>query len=59
MAKLKKPKVEETIVSEEETMIESPEKADFRELIEKYKEQNPVKYEQKKADLEAKLNAMK
>lgn len=37
---------------------DSPAKAAFRQLIEVYKKQNPVKYEMKKAELEKKLNAI-
>lgn len=37
---------------------ESPEKAKFRQIIEEYKVQNPVKYEMKKEALEAKLNSL-
>lgn len=32
--------------------------ADFKKIIEAYKEQNPVKYELKKDELEAKLKAL-
>ena len=34
-------------------------KAEFKELIAKYKEQNPTKYEMKKEVLQAKLNSLK
>jgi len=50
-------KKEETPI--EEVVLESEEKKAYRELIERYAEQNPVKYAQKKEALEAKLNAMK
>lgn len=40
---------------EEEVVEESDAKKAFRDLIEKYKVQNPDKYEHKKAELEAKL----
>jgi hypothetical protein len=56
MATKKIEKVEEI---QEPEMPESEEKQAFRLLIEKYKEQNPVKYEQKKETLEKKLNLMK
>lgn len=45
-----------------ETVEESTENAAyiaFQALIEAYKAQNPVKYEQKKAALEDKLNSLK
>lgn len=51
--------VEEVEEVEEEYYPESEAKQVFRELIAKYKEQNPVKYAQKKEALERKLNAMK
>lgn len=38
---------------------ETADKAEFAALIERYKVQNPAKYEQKKQALEARLAAMK
>ncbi len=58
-------KKEEIVVEEEEEVLEespvpeSEEKQAFRELIEKYKTQNPKKYAEKKERLEEKLNQMK
>lgn len=47
-------------VEEEEVYTpESEEKQAFRGLIEKYKEQNPIKYAEKAERLLAKLKAMK
>lgn len=37
---------------------ESPEKAKYRQIIEEYKVQNPVKYEMKKEAMERKLNSL-
>lgn len=37
----------------------SPAKAQFLKLIEKYKTQNPIKYEKKKEELQKKLDAIK
>lgn len=52
----------EEIIEDESKVVsskkESKEKTEFRALIEKYKEQNPVKYALKKVELEKKLNAM-
>lgn len=45
-------------VEKVEVVEESQAKVEFRALIEKYKEQNPVKYELKKEALEAKLNSL-
>ncbi len=50
---------EETTEAEESTEPESEEKQAYRELIENYAKQNPVKYAQKKEALEGKLNEMK
>ena len=50
---------EESAEEVAEAVEESPAKKDFRELIGKYKIQNPKKYAIKKAALEKKLNAMK
>lgn len=61
MPKKKIETLEEVEVEEvevEEYIPESEAKKDFRELIEIYKAQNPVKYAQKKEALEKKLNAM-
>jgi hypothetical protein len=52
----------EEVVETEAPVIESPREhtyASFLELIEKYKEQNPVKYEAKKDILLAKLKSLK
>ena len=38
---------------------QTTDKAEFEALIERYKVQNPTKYEQKKGALEARLAAMK
>jgi hypothetical protein len=43
------------MAKEKEVVEESEAKVAFRALIEKYAKQNPVKYEKKKAELEAKL----
>ena len=43
----------------EEVGPDSPAKEAFRLLIERYKEQNPVKYALKKEALEKKLNSIK
>jgi len=47
----------------EETVVEAPKVsgsyAEFADFIERYKIQNPVKYEQKKEVLLAQLNALK
>lgn len=48
-------KKDEKIVEE---VAETPSKAAFKKLIEAYKEQNPVKYEEKKEALEAKLKSL-
>jgi len=53
---MKKKGESKEVVMNEETSIS---KAEFKALIEKYKLQNPVKYEQKKVALEKQLNAMK
>jgi hypothetical protein len=56
--------VEEEVVEEvdeelkESFEVESEEKQAYRELIEKYAKQNPVKYAQKKEVLLEKLNSM-
>lgn len=52
--------VTEVIINEEVSVesAESTEKKAFRLLIEKYKEQNPVKYELKKEAFEAKLKSL-
>jgi hypothetical protein len=42
----------------EEVVVESEAKKAFRELIEKYKKQNPAKYELKKDELQKKLDAI-
>jgi hypothetical protein len=45
-------------VEEESFEVESEEKQAYRELIENYAKQNPVKYAQKKEALLEKLNSM-
>ncbi len=52
-------KKQEEIVEVEEAIIESEAKQEFRELIEKYKLQNPKKYAVKEEVLLKKLNQMK
>ena len=44
--------------AKKEVKKESPEKVAFKKFIEQYKEQNPAKYEAKKAELDAKLKAL-
>lgn len=55
--------VEETGIDEEETSKskkgESKARQEFKALIEKYREQNPVKYERKKESLAKQLAAIK
>lgn len=49
-------------IDEKEPVIEKPvsvKKKEFASLIKRYKKQNPVKYEAKKAALEAQLNSIK
>ena len=50
---------EEVVVEAVPEVEESAEKSDFRKLIEAYREQNPVKFEQKKEELFAQLNNLK
>ena len=55
--------VEEVEVTVEETAEEtskplSEAQLAYKKLIDTYKEQNPVKYEQKKGELEAKLESL-
>ena len=58
-------KTEEVKVSEQEVQEvqeipdtpDTPEKQAYRALVEKYKAKNPVKYAQKKAEIERKLKA--
>jgi len=52
-----KAKIEEEAVAPE-AIVESEAKKKFRQIIEDYKVQNPVKYEMKKEALEAKLNTL-
>jgi len=57
MARTKKAPVEEQEVqeTEQEVQADTPAKTAYRALLEKYKEQNPEKYEQKKAEFDRKL----
>lgn len=57
MVRTKKEEVVEEVVVEK-AKAESPEKAEFRKLIETYKEQNPAKYELKKEALLKKLESL-
>lgn len=60
MVKKEKEIIEEVEeVEEEEAIMESEAKQEFRELIKKYKAQNPVKYAGKEEALLEKLNQMK
>jgi len=45
-------------VAEEVEITESDAKKEFQKLMDIYKEQNPDKYEAKKASFEAKLNSL-
>ena len=51
-------KIEETKIDPEEVSKDSQSKEDYKKLIEVYKNQNPVKYEQKKGEIEAKLKSL-
>jgi hypothetical protein len=54
--------VAEVKIDAKEPVIEKPasvKKKEFAEVIARYKEQNPVKYEAKKAVLEERLNSIK
>lgn len=53
------PKTEKEVVAKTETVKESAEKKAFRELIEAYAKQNPVKYEAKKESLSKQLSQIK
>lgn len=48
----------EEVVELKDKQVDSDEKKAFEELIAKYKEQNPEKYEAKKVALEKKLAAL-
>ena len=48
----------EDVASDEVVELESEAKQEFRELIAKYKIQNPKKYAEKREALEKKLNSM-
>lgn len=52
---IKEEKVEEKEEVVEPSIPDTPGKAAYRVFIEKYRKQNPVKYEQKKAEFERKL----
>lgn len=51
--------VEAPVIEEIHAEVPSPSKAAFKALIERYKEQNPVKYELKEEALKAKLASLK
>jgi len=53
------PKVTFKTMKEKKEKADNKAKAEFRALIENYKKQSPVKYELRKAELQAKLDAIK
>lgn len=53
------PVVEKTVVAKKPDGTPAYTKAQFKEIIEAYKVQNPVKYEMKKEALQKQLNALK